>query len=161
MGALLGFASYTPIFAHFGHWYVSLPVFGAPVVIIAVAVKVSERRERRRARSGDTSRVRVAVSVQDDRTILRVRGSLDYPTLLDIEHELERVAPAAARILLVLSDLEGIEDERFAWDLAEILGRVQGAEVTVSIGAAAQLEELRKVLTLEGLKLARSDSVLG
>ena len=161
MGILLGFSGYTPILAHFGHWYVSLPVFGAPVVIIAVAVKLSERRERRRVRSGDTGAMRVISEQEGNRAVVRVRGSLDYPTLLDIERELERVAVGASHIVLVLSELEEIEDERFAWDLAEVVGRVAGAEVTVLIGDAPELEELRKVSALEGLKLATGDSATG
>jgi ABC-type transporter Mla MlaB component len=148
-----GFISYTPIFAHLGHWYVSLPVFGAPVVIIAVAVKVSERRERRRARAGDTSHLRVAVKDEDDQPILTMRGTLDYPTLLDIEHELDRVVPHASRVLLDLSKLTEV-DKECAWSLTEIVNRVEGAEVSVLIGDAPALQELSKVSALEGLKLA-------
>ncbi len=149
-----GFISYTPIFAHLGHWYVSLPVFGAPVVIIAVAVKVSERRERRRARAGDTSHLRVMVKEEADETILAVRGTLDYPTLLDIEHELDKVAPHASRILLDLSKLTKVEEGDFAWNLAEIVKHVEGVEVSVLIGEAPALHELSKVSALEGLKFA-------
>ncbi len=161
MEVLVGFSGYTPIFAHFGHWYVSLPVFSAPVLIIAVAVKVSERRERHRVRSGETSRMGVSAVEQGGETVLRVRGRLDYPTLLDIEHELERLTPTTKRVLLVLSDLTAVEDERFAWDLAETIKRVEGAEVRISIGEAPALEELRKVSALEGLALVTGDSVLG
>lgn len=149
-----GLFSYMPIFAHLGHWYVSLPVFGAPVVIVAVAVKVSERRERRRAREGNTSHLRVAVKEEQGQTILTVRGMLDYPTLLDIEHELDRVVPGASEILLDLSNLTEVEEEDFAWNLTEIVHRVEGAEVTVLIGEAPALRELSKVSALEGLKLA-------
>lgn len=156
MGLSAGFISYTPIFAHLGHWYVSLPVFGAPVVIIAVAVKVSERRERRRARAGDTSHLRVVVREEADQTILSVRGTLDYPTLLDIEHALDGVTSGTARVQLDLSELTKVEEEDFAWNLAEIVKRVDGAEVTILIGAAPALQELSKVGALEGLKLATS-----
>jgi ABC-type transporter Mla MlaB component len=149
-----GLIRYTPIFAHLGHWYVSLPVFGAPVVIIAVAVKVSERREHRRARAGDTSHLRVVVKDEDDQTILTVRGTLDYPTLLDIEHELDRVVPHASRVLLDLSNLTEVEKEECAWNLTEIVNCVEGAEVSVLIGDAPALQELSKVSALEGLKLA-------
>jgi hypothetical protein len=154
VGIAAGLWSYTPIFAHLGHWYVSLPVFGAPVLIIAVAVKVSERRERRRARAGDTSGLRVLVSERAGQTVLTVRGALDYPALLDIEHELERVVPVAARILLDVSELTEVEEEDFAWTLTEIVNRFEGAEVTVLIGAAPALQGLSKIGALEGLKLA-------
>jgi ABC-type transporter Mla MlaB component len=154
----VGLISYTPIFAHLGHWYVSLPVFGAPVVIVAIAVKVSERRERRRARAGDTSRMRVIVEQEDGRSTLTVRGALDYPTLLDIEHELERVAPGA-QVLLDLSRLTKVEED-FAWNLAEIIKREQGAAVTVLVGEASALQDLSKVFALEGLKLAAPEAGL-
>lgn len=156
MGTLAGLFSYTPILAHLGHWYISLPVFGAPVVIVAIAVKVSERRERRRKRAGDTSHLRVLVSEQGGRAVLTVRGALDYPTLLDIEHELGRVDPDASGVLLDLSNLTEVE-ENLAWNLAEIVKRVEGTEVEVLIGDAPALSELSKVSALEGLRLAAAD----
>lgn len=153
MGTPAGLLSYTPIFAHLGHWYVSLPVFGAPVVIVAIAVKVSERRERHRARTGDTSHMRVIVEQAGGQATLTVRGTLDYPTLLDVEHELERLEPEATQVLLDLSQLTKAEED-LAWSLAEILKGGHGGAVTVLIGEALALKELGKVLALEGLQLA-------
>lgn len=157
MGTSVGLFSYTPIFAHLGHWYVSLPVFGAPVVIVAIAVKVSERRERRRARAGDTSRMRVLAEIEDGQRRLTVRGALDYPTLLDIEHELERVAPEDGQVLLDLSLLAEAEED-LAWSLAESVKRVQDAPVRVLVGEAPALKELSRVLALEGLTLAAPEA---
>ena len=39
-----------PPLAHFGHWYVSLPVFMGPVVVLLVWVYVGAWLERRRGR---------------------------------------------------------------------------------------------------------------
>ncbi|MCW3069926.1 MAG: hypothetical protein JWL67_2551, partial [Solirubrobacterales bacterium] len=99
MGASAGLVSYTPIVAHLGHWYVSLPVFGGPVVIMAILVKVIERRDRRRAREGDTSHLPIAVTEAGERTILAVNGPLDYPTLLTLEAEIEAAVRKAPNVL--------------------------------------------------------------
>ncbi|HEX5853739.1 MAG TPA: hypothetical protein VFY36_11675 [Solirubrobacteraceae bacterium] len=144
---------YTPIFAHLGHWYVSLPIFGAPVAIVAIAVKVSERRERRRARDGDTSRLRVVSAEDGDRTIVTVNGPLDYPTLLDIEHELGVEVRRAPRVLLDMSHVTAVEKEEFAWSVTEIVNGVAGADIAVAIGSAPALRALGEVCALEGIKL--------
>lgn len=149
--------TYTPILAHFGHWYVSLPTFLTPVLIVVIAVKTSERRARRRAREGDTSHLRVVVTERDDGTTLAVQGALDYPTLLDIEHEL---GLAAGRDLPVLLDLrQGIpDDEQFAWSITEVIRAVEDADVTVLVGSAATMHELSKVCTLEGVKVRAGET---
>jgi hypothetical protein len=41
------------VIAHFGHWYISLPTFMAPVVILSGWVAWSARRERRRQERED------------------------------------------------------------------------------------------------------------
>ena len=38
------------IFAHLGHWYVGMPVYGGPVVLLIVWFKISEWREKRQRR---------------------------------------------------------------------------------------------------------------
>jgi anti-anti-sigma regulatory factor len=144
--------TYTPVLAHLGHWYVSLPVFGGPVVFIAIFVKLSERRERRRARRGDTTHLRVTVTSGDDRTLLTVNGALDYPTLLTIEAEIEAAARRAPHVLLDLSKVTSVEVD-FAWGVTEIINAVRGAEVAVSVGPAPELRPLREVCTLEGIKI--------
>jgi hypothetical protein len=149
---------YAPIFAHFGHWYISLPTFLGPVVIIAIVVKTSERRERRRARRGDTSQVRVAVSERDERTVLTVNGALDYPTLVDIEHELGVAVRRDPHVLLDLRNVTVIAEENFAWSVADALNSVEGADVTVLIGSAPAMQALRKMSAVEGIKL-RDDPV--
>ena len=37
-------------FAHLGHWYVGMPVYLSPVVIVFLLLKWSEWRDRRRKR---------------------------------------------------------------------------------------------------------------
>jgi hypothetical protein len=152
VGSALGLI-YAPILAHFGHWYISLPTFLGPVVIIAVVVKTAERRERRRARHGDSSRVRVAVTECDERTVLTVNGALDYPTLIDIEHELGVAVRRDPHVLLDLRNVTVVAGEDFAWNVADALNSVEGADVTVLIGSAPALRALRKMSAVEGIKL--------
>jgi hypothetical protein len=45
-----GVAAMVWIAAHLGHWYVGLPVYLGPIVLIVLAIKASEWRERRRRR---------------------------------------------------------------------------------------------------------------
>ncbi|HEY2142280.1 MAG TPA: hypothetical protein VGG98_09510 [Solirubrobacteraceae bacterium] len=158
MGSPLGLLTYSPIFAHFGHWYVSLPTFLGPVVVIAAIVKVSERRTRRRVQVGDMSRLRVVVTKGDDGSIpgscpiLTVNGALDYPALLDIEHELAEAARRASQVLLDLSKITTVEAE-FAWSLTEVIRSIDDAEVIVLLASAPAMQELRKICTLEEVKL--------
>jgi hypothetical protein len=144
--------TYRPIFAHFGHWYVSVPTFMTPVVILAVCVKVSERRALRRAREGDTSRLPVLVTEQDDRTTVAVQGSVNYLTLLDIEHELGAAVARDLPILLDLREAEPAEDE-FAWSITEVLRSTEDADITVLAGSAPAFDELRKICALEGVRI--------
>lgn len=145
--------AYTPIFAHLGHWYVSLPVFGGPVLAVAIFVKLTQRREQRRAREGDTSHLRVAVTNDDDRTVLSLNGALDYPALLTVESEIEAAAQRAPRVLLDLSRVTSVEVE-LAWGLTEAIQAVRGADVTVVVGSDPALDPVRKVCELEGISLA-------
>jgi anti-anti-sigma regulatory factor len=144
--------AFTPVFAHLGHWYVSLPVFGGPVLAVAIFVKLSQRRERRRLRAGDTTHLRVAVTNDDDRTVLSVNGALDYPALLTVESEIEAAAQRDPRVLLDLSKVTSV-DVDLAWGLTEVIQAVRGAEVAVAVGPDPALEPLRKVCELEGIAL--------
>jgi hypothetical protein len=148
---------YSPIFAHFGHWYVSLPTFLGPAVIIAVIVKVSERRARRRAREGDTGR-RVVVTEGQDGSILTVNGALDYLALLDIGHELGVAVRRAPQVLLDLRKITPVKEE-FAWSVTEVIRSVEDADITVLLGSAPALQELRKICTLEEVKLVDDTAV--
>jgi anti-anti-sigma regulatory factor len=149
--------TYIPVFAHLGHWYVSLPVFGGPVVVIAVVVKLSERRERRRVRAGDPSRLRVAATHGEDRTILTVNGTLDYPAVLSIEAEIDAAIRRGPRALLDLSNVTSVEVD-LAWSLAEVINAVKGADVALVIGADPALDPLRKICALEGIKVVEEST---
>lgn len=151
--------SYTPVLAHLGHWYVSLPIFGVPIVLIAIIVKGSELRERRRVLAGDTSRLRVVFGQDRDRTILSVKGALDYPTLLEVEDKLERAVGRGPRVLLDMSAVSAAEEE-FAWGLIDAINGLQAAEITLLIGSAPGLHALGKIAKLEGVKLAGESSVI-
>ncbi|GAC1316434.1 MAG: hypothetical protein NVSMB25_02110 [Thermoleophilaceae bacterium] len=39
-----------PVLAHFGHWYVSLPIYFGPPTLLGIYLKWSGRREQRRRR---------------------------------------------------------------------------------------------------------------
>jgi hypothetical protein len=41
------------VLAHFGHWYVSLPIFLGPVVVLFAWVYVGDWLEKRRGRDGE------------------------------------------------------------------------------------------------------------
>ncbi len=41
------------VFAHFGHWYISFPVYMGPPALLAVYLKWSGRREKRKRAAGD------------------------------------------------------------------------------------------------------------
>jgi hypothetical protein len=153
VGASLGVETYTPILAHLGHWYVSLPVFGAPVLIVAIVVWVRDRREGRRTRAGDTSHLRVVMTESDGRTILAVNGALDYPALLDVEHLLGEAVRRELPVLVDLSNVTSVEEEDFAWSVTEIINSVEGADIAVLLGSAPALRTLRNVSKLEGINL--------
>jgi anti-anti-sigma regulatory factor len=145
--------AFTPVLAHLGHWYVSLPVFGGPVLAVVIFVMLSQRAERRRVRDGQTGHLRVAVANHDDSTVLSVEGALDYPTVLTGESEIEAAAHRTPRVLLDLSKVTSVEVD-LAWALTEVIQAVKGAEVTVVVGSDPALRPLRDVCELEGIALS-------
>jgi len=144
--------TYTPILAHFGHWYISLPTFMTPVVMIGIAVKVSERRALHRAREGDTDRLPVAVVVRDDRTTLAMAGPVNYLSLLDLEHELGVAVGRDLPIVIDLRQATADEDE-FAWSVTEVVRTVEDADITVLVGSTEAQQDLGKVCKLEGVQV--------
>jgi hypothetical protein len=159
-GSIFDLLMYTPILAHFGHWYISLPTFMGPVLIIVIVLKVSARRERRRARSGDASHSRVELTQGGDQAVVTVTGALDYPALLDIEHELGVAIGNTRHVLLDLCRVTSVEQD-FAWSLPEIISKVDHhAEiVTVAIGTEPAAQALKKVCELEGVRLVEGAAV--
>jgi len=151
---------YVPILAHFGHWYISLPTFMGPVVIIVIALKVSAWRERRAARGHGGSSSRVALTQeQEDQAVVTVTGPLDYPALLDIEYELGVAVACAPDVLLDLSSVSSVTPD-FAWNIPEIISKVdhRAEIVAVAIGTAPAAEPLRKVCELEGVRVVEQEA---
>lgn len=121
-----------PIFAHLGHWYVSLPVFMGPALLLIVVLKVQSWRERHERLESSGKHSSLTVSQTDSRTILSVSGPLDYPALVEIEVELGR---AARRLPELLLDLRGVTraGEESAWQLCDVLGRAHVEERSISV----------------------------
>jgi hypothetical protein len=144
--------TYTPVLAHFGHWYISLPTFMTPVVLIAIAVKVSERRALRAAREGDAGRLPVAVTEGEGRTTLALSGPVNYLSLLDLEHEL---GVAVGRDLPIVIDLRSAapDEDDFAWSITEVVRTVEDADITVLVGSGEAQRDLGKVCKLEGVQV--------
>lgn len=55
------------VFAHLGHWYVGLPVYLGPVVVITVLVKATDWRERHRRGARASSAAPAHNPIEDDR----------------------------------------------------------------------------------------------
>jgi hypothetical protein len=144
--------TYTPVLAHFGHWYISLPTFMTPVVLIAIWVKVSQRRAVRAARENDTDRLPVAVTERDDGTTLVMSGTANYLALLDLEHELGVAVGRDLPILLDLRRATSAENE-FAWSITEVVRAMEGADITVLVGSSEEQQDLHKVCNLEGVRV--------
>ena len=141
-------------FAHLGHWYVSLPIFMGPVVVLAALVKLSSWRDRRRAATGATTESRVTASDHGDRAVITVSGPLDYAALLDIEAELG-IATHRALALAVI-DLRAVTavEERSAAELPGIVDTVQPELTVVALAAPIDVQQtLQRVGALDGIEL--------
>jgi hypothetical protein len=148
-----------PILAHFGHWYISLPTFMGPVLIIVVWLKVAAWRDKRRGDDGE--RLGVRTTHEEDRTIIAVRGPLNLPALLDLEAELGAATAHAERVLLDLRRVSSAE-ENSAWRLPEIVGECQDdADVAVLLGTAPAQRELRKACASEGVEMLDDPAAAG
>lgn len=140
-----------PIFAHLGHWYVSLPVFMGPVLLLVIALKIQTWRERRPG--SDETRRRSRVTVTDDATAttIAVAGVLDYPTVLEIEIELGDATRRSSELVL---DLRGCTtaDTESAWCLCDAVARAYASErVSTHVNADPSMRALRHALAAEGL----------
>jgi ABC-type transporter Mla MlaB component len=112
---------FAPPLAHLGHWYVSLPVFGGPVLALAIALKVQIWRETRKGPDRTGKRSTVSHSHRDERNTISVSGPLDYPALLEIEVELSRAAGKASQVILDLSRLT-TADQKATAGLCDAIG---------------------------------------
>jgi ABC-type transporter Mla MlaB component len=145
-----------PPLAHLGHWYVSLPVFMGPVLLLALALKVQTWREGRQERDGAGGR---PVSVLGDghgrADAIALTGPLDYPALLEIESEL---AMAAVREGAIVLDLRGVTDadQEAAWGLCDAIGRTRTAGRTrVLLPRSPHVEALVQTCSSEGIEISR------
>ena len=148
-----------PILAHFGHWYISLPTFMGPVLMIAVWLKVTTWRDKRR---GDDGRhPGVWTTREEDRTILTVRGPLNFPALLDLEAELGAATTHSARVLLDLRQMSSSEEESVC-RLPEIVDEWRDdTEITVLLDRVPAQQALRKACAIEGVEIADSAAAAG
>jgi hypothetical protein len=155
-------AMLAPPFAHLGHWYVSLPIFMGPVVLLAALVKISAWRERRRGATGAGRESRVTACERGDRALITVIGPLDYAALLDIEAELG-IARHRARRAAVL-DLRGVTtvEERAAVDLPGIVDTVAPELDVVALAAPVDVQQtLQRIGALDGIEVASGEGHLG
>jgi ABC-type transporter Mla MlaB component len=145
-----------PIFAHLGHWYVSLPVFMGPVLLLLIALKIQTWRERRDGSHRSRKGLSVSVTREGDKTIVAVSGPLDYPALVDVEVELGRADDSTPELLLDLRRVTSAE-EQSAWLLCDALGQVHDSErVSVLVGPERGLRALKAVLVAEGVSIVEA-----
>lgn len=144
-----------PIFAHLGHWYISLPVFMGPALALIVFLKWQTWREGRSELGSEDGRSSVEVSHAERRTVVAVRGPLDYPALLEIEVELGRAEELLEEeLLLDLSGLTEVQEES-AWHLCDVLGRVHAREHHLSaiVGRDPGMRSLADAFSAEGVPM--------
>lgn len=144
-----------PPLAHLGHWYVSLPVFMGPVLVLVIALKLQTWREAQRGpdRSGKRSSVIATQAEGEATTTIVVSGPLDYPALIGIETELGKTASAGGQVVL---DLRGVAeiDREAAWSLCDVVGRAGiGGEVCALVEPVPATRDLRAVCAQEGIEL--------
>ncbi len=142
-----------PPLAHLGHWYVSLPVFMGPVLVLVIALKIQTWRERHHGPDTSGKRSTITTSHGDHgKTTITVTGPLDYPAVLEIETELGKTLPDA-EILLDLSLIAG-PDREAAWSLCDAIGHAPvGDRITALVSPDPAMQALRVVFAEEGIKL--------
>jgi ABC-type transporter Mla MlaB component len=144
-----------PPLAHLGHWYVSLPVFMGPVLLLVIALKVNAWRERRHGPDRSGKRSSVTTTHNDGKAILTVTGPLDYPALLDIESELGKTTPYRPEILLDLRHLTSA-DKQAAWDLCDVVGRAHASNhISALICPGPAMHALRTACAAEGIRVGQ------
>jgi ABC-type transporter Mla MlaB component len=142
-----------PPLAHLGHWYVSLPVFMGPVLLLVTALKIQTWREQHHGpdQSGKRSTVTTTHDCRGNRTIT-VTGPLDYPALLDIETELGKAATDTE----ILLDLRRITeaDQEAAWSLCDAIGHARaGNRISALVRPEPAMNALRTICAEEGVEL--------
>lgn len=148
---------FAPPLAHLGHWYVSLPVFMGPAVVLVAALKANAWRERHAPAERSEKRSHVSAELDGDGRGPRitVTGPLDFPALLDIDVELGQIARRAPGREIVL-DMRGVveADREAAWSLCEAIDNAPFENrVRVLVGSEPGLEALRRICAEEGIEL--------
>jgi ABC-type transporter Mla MlaB component len=142
-----------PPLAHLGHWYVSLPVFMGPVLLLVIALKLQTWREQHHG--PDQSGKRSTVTTTHDRhgnTTITVTGPLDYPALLEIETELGK-ATTDTEILLDLRRITEADQEA-AWSLCDAIGHARaGNRISALVRPEPTMQALRAICVEEGVEL--------
>ncbi|MGN6371400.1 MAG: hypothetical protein ACTHM1_00165 [Solirubrobacteraceae bacterium] len=146
-----------PIFAHLGHWYVSLPVFMGPVLLLLIALKVQTWRERRQGPDPSGKHSTVTTTHEDHATTITVAGPLDYLALLDIDVELGKIAGQGRPILIDMRNAKA--DEQAALNLCDIISpyaaNTQGSgrdkQLLVLLSREPTMHGLETVCTAEGV----------
>lgn len=139
-----------PIFAHLGHWYVSLPVFMGPVLLLVVALKVQTWRERR-PEVKRSRRSTVTATTEGATTTIEVAGALDYPTVLGIEVELGEATQLEGGVVLDLRGCTSVDTES-AWCLCDSIARTHRAgEVAALLNSDDSMLVLRDAFVAEGV----------
>jgi ABC-type transporter Mla MlaB component len=145
---------FAPPLAHLGHWYVSLPVFMGPTLLLVLALKLKTWRERRYGpdRSGKHSTVATTRS-EGGRATITMTGPLDYPATLDLEMELGKIAHDTSEIVLDLLRLTSA-DEQAVWYLCDAVGRARTRNhISALIGPEPAMDPLRTICVEEGVEL--------
>jgi hypothetical protein len=143
-----------PPLAHLGHWYVSLPVFMGPLLLLVIALKLQTWREHRRGPDQSGKRSTVTMTHDDhEKTTITVVGPLDYPALLDIETELGKTTHETTAILLDLRRVTAADREA-AWSLCDAIGGTHANDhVSAVIMPEPAMHILRTICAEEGFKV--------
>jgi hypothetical protein len=139
------------IFAHLGHWYISLPVFMGPALVLVIALKIQTWRDSRAAPEQIAKNSKVTVSEDAETTIVEISGSLDYPAVVDVEVALGNMRASTHELLLDLSRLL-IAGTESVWLLCDAVGRGHPIEqVSALVNAEPDMQTLRTALASEGI----------
>jgi adenosylmethionine-8-amino-7-oxononanoate aminotransferase len=146
-----------PPLAHLGHWYVSLPVFMGPVLLLVIALKIQTWREQRHGPDQSGKRSTVTTTHGDHgNTTITVTGPLDYPALLEIETELGKTAPETD----ILLDLRRITetDQEAAWSLCDAISRAHAHDcITALIKPDPVMQAFGATFAEEGVELVTEE----
>lgn len=144
---------FAPPLAHLGHWYVSLPVFMGPVLLLVTALKLRTWRERRYGPDQSGKHSTVVTTRRGDKATITITGPLDYPATLDLEVELAKIVHDAPEIVLDLRQLTAA-DEQAAWSLCDAIGRVRTSNrISALINPEPAMHPLRTICAGEEIDL--------